>query len=123
MQGTLPDFVGFDNYVEIFTQSDFPAVLMRSLGLMVVLTVLSIIGLGMLVAVLMTQLGRGMAHARLGRPAAGVGDAAPVGDGRLGLDLRHPVRRGQLGLLNTITGTSDWTNHSWLIDPGRSSSC
>ncbi len=57
VQGTLPDFVGFDNYIEIFTQSDFPAVLMRSLGLMVVLTVL-IMAFGILVAVLMTRLSR-----------------------------------------------------------------
>ena len=34
VQGTWPTFVGFENYVDLFTKSDFPAALMRSLGIM-----------------------------------------------------------------------------------------
>ena len=47
----------FENYIALFSESDFPAVLMRSLGLMIVLTFLNML-LGILVAVLMTRLSR-----------------------------------------------------------------
>ncbi len=57
VQGTMPDFVGFENYIQLFSQSDFPAVLMRSLGLMVVMTFFIMV-LGVLIAVLMTRLSR-----------------------------------------------------------------
>lgn len=115
VQGTWPNFVGFDNYIEVFTSSDFPAVLVRSLGLMVAMTVL-IIGLGVLVAVLMTRLGRGW------RVLVSVGLllawampplAATVVWGWI-FDTQYGVVNWAL---NTITGTNDWTNHSWLIDP------
>ena len=115
VQGTWPDFVGFDNYIEVFTSSDFPIVLVRSLGLMVVMTVL-IIALGVLVAVLMTRLGRGW------RVLVSVGLllawampplAATVVWGWI-FDTQYGVVNWAL---NTITGTNDWTNHSWLIDP------
>ena len=115
VQGTLPDFVGFDNYIEIFTESDFPAVLMRSLGIMVVLTVLSM-GLGMLVAVLLTKLTRGW------RILVSVGLllawAMPPLSATVVWGWIFDTEYGLVNyLLNTITGTSDWTNHSWLIDP------
>lgn len=115
VQGTLPDFVGFDNYIEIFTQSDFPAVLMRSLGLMVVLTVL-IMAFGTLVAVLMTRLSRPW------RIAVSVGLllawAMPPLSATVVWGWIFDTQYGLVNyLLNTITGTSDWTNHSWLIDP------
>jgi len=115
VQGTLPDFVGFDNYIEIFTQSDFPAVLMRSLGIMVVLTVLSM-SLGMLVAVLMTKLTRGW------RILVSVGLllawAMPPLSATVVWGWIFDTEYGLVNyLLNTLTGTSDWTNHSWLINP------
>ncbi len=115
VQGTWPAFVGFDNYLDVFTSSDFPAVLMRSLGLMVVMTVL-IIGAGILVAVLMTRLGRGW------RVLVSVGLllawampplAATVVWGWI-FDTQYGVVNWAL---NAITGTNDWTNHSWLINP------
>ncbi|WP_127476833.1 carbohydrate ABC transporter permease [Microbacterium sulfonylureivorans] len=115
VQGTLPDFIGLENYVKLFTTSGFPAVLMRSLGLMVVMTIL-IIGLGVIVAVLMTRLGRAM------RVLVSVGLllawampplAATVVWGWI-FDTQYGVVNWAL---NTITGTDDWTNHSWLLDP------
>ncbi|MET0673924.1 MAG: sugar ABC transporter permease [Microbacterium pygmaeum] len=115
VQGTLPNFVGFDNYLEVFTQSDFPAVLVRSLALMVAMTVL-IIGLGVLVAVLMTRLGRGW------RITVSVGLLLAWAMPPLAATTVWGwIFDTQYGLvnwaLNTLTGTDDWTNHSWLIDP------
>ena len=89
---------------------------MRSLGLMVVLTVLNML-LGILVAVLHDPAEPRMAHRRLGRAAAGLGDAAADGDRGVGLDLRHRSTAWSTGRSTPITGTSDWTNHSWLLNP------
>ncbi|GAA1927703.1 sugar ABC transporter permease [Microbacterium aoyamense] len=115
VQGTLPDFVGLDNYIDLITKSDFPAVLLRSLSLMVVMTVL-IIGLGVLVAVLMTRLSRGW------RITVSVGLLLAWAMPPLAATTVWGwIFDTQYGLvnwaLNTITGTSNWTNHSWLIDP------
>lgn len=115
VQGTLPNFVGLDNYVTLFTESDFPAVLMRSLGLMVVLTVL-IITLGVLVAVLMTRL------SRTWRIVVSVGLllawAMPPLTATVVWGWIFDTQYGLVNwALNTITGTTDWTNHSWLLNP------
>lgn len=115
VQGTLPDVVGFANYLEIFTASDFPAVLVRSLGLMLVMTVL-IVGLGALVAVLMTRLTRGwrllvsigLLLAWAMPPLAATTVWGWIFDAQYGLVN---------WLFNTATGSSDFTNHSWLLDP------
>ncbi len=115
VKGTLPDFVGFDNYVEVFTQSDFPIVLIRSLGLMTAMTVL-IIGFGMLVAMLMTRLGRawrvtvsiGLLLAWAMPPLAATTVWGWIFDTQYGVVN---------WALNTLTGSSAWTNHSWLLDP------
>ncbi|WP_083199428.1 carbohydrate ABC transporter permease [Microbacterium oleivorans] len=115
VQGTLPDVVGFENYVEVFTASDFPAVLVRSLGLMLVMTVL-IVGLGALVAVLMTRLTRGwrilvsigLLLAWAMPPLAATTVWGWIFDAQYGLVN---------WALNTVTGTQDFTNHSWLLDP------
>ncbi len=115
VQGTLPAFVGLDNYIDLFTQSGFPAVLMRSLGLMVVLTVL-IMTIGTLVAVLMTRLGRAW------RILVSVGLLLAWAMPQLVATVVWGwIFDTQYGLvnwtLNTITGTSDFTNHSWLLNP------
>ncbi|MEH3089522.1 MAG: sugar ABC transporter permease [Microbacterium arborescens] len=115
VQGTLPDVVGFENYIEVFTQSDFPAVLVRSLGLMLVMTVL-IVGLGALVAVLMTRLRRGwrllvslgLLLAWAMPPLAATTVWGWIFDSQYGIVN---------WALNTATGTGDWTNHSWLANP------
>ncbi|MFI8631041.1 carbohydrate ABC transporter permease [Microbacterium sp. NPDC077663] len=115
VQGTLPDVVGFANYLEVFTASDFPAVLVRSLGLMLVMTAL-IVGLGALVAVLMTRLTRGwrllvsigLLLAWAMPPLAATTVWGWIFDAQYGLVN---------WLFNTATGTSDFTNHSWLLDP------
>ncbi|GAA1862460.1 carbohydrate ABC transporter permease [Microbacterium koreense] len=113
--GTWPEFVGFENYVDLFTQSDFPAVLMRSLGLMVVLTVLNM-SFGVIVAVLMTRLGRAW------RIVVSIGLllawAMPPLTATVVWGWIFDTEYGVVNwTLNTLTGTSDWTNHSWLLNP------
>lgn len=115
VQGTLPEIIGFENYLEVFTQSDFPAVLVRSLGLMLVMTVL-IVGLGSLVAVLMTRLTRGW------RVLVSVGLLLAWAMPPLAATTVWGwIFDTQYGLvnwaLNTITGTNDFTNYSWLLSP------
>lgn len=115
VQGTTPDFIWFDNYVDLFTKSDFPAVLMRSLTLMVVLTAL-ILFFGVLVAVLMTRLSRpwrilvsvGLLLAWAMPPLT-----ATVVWGWI-FDTQYGIVNW---FLNTVSGTSDWTNHPWLLEP------
>lgn len=115
VQGTLPNFIGLDNYVTLFTESDFPAVLMRSLGLMVVLTTFIIL-LGVLVAVLMTRL------SRTWRIVVSVGLllawAMPPLTATVVWGWIFDTQYGLVNwALNTITGTTDWTNYSWLLNP------
>lgn len=115
VQGTLPNFIGLDNYIDLFTTSGFPVVLVRSLGLMVAMTVL-IIGFGGLIAVLMTRLARGW------RITVSVGLllawAMPPLAATTVWGWIFDTQYGLVNwVLNTITGTDDWTNHSWLIDP------
>lgn len=115
VQGTLPDFVGFDNYIDILTQSDFPMVLARSLGLMVVITA-CIMLLGTLIAVIMTKLSKwsrimvsvGLLLAWSMPPLA-----STVVWGWI-FDTQYGVVNWAL---NTITGTNDFTNHGWLANP------
>jgi N,N'-diacetylchitobiose transport system permease protein len=113
--GTLPNFVGFENYIALFSESDFPAVLLRSLGLMVVLTACTML-FGILVAVLMTRLTRAW------RITVSVGLllawAMPPLTATVVWGWIFDTQYGVVNwALNTITGTSDWTNHSWLLNP------
>ena len=115
VQGTWPNFIGFDNYIEVFTSSQFPDVLVRSLGLMVVMTTLILV-FGVLIAVLMTRLSRawritvsvGLLLAWAMPPLA-----ATVVWGWI-FDTQYGVVNY---VLNTITGTNDFTNHPWLANP------
>ena len=113
--GTPANFVWFENYIALFSESDFPAVLMRSLGLMVVLTVLNML-VGTLVAILMTRLSRAW------RITVSVGLllawAMPALTATVVWGWIFDTQYGIVNwLLNTISGTSDWTNHSWLLNP------
>lgn len=113
--GTAPNFVGIENYIALFTESDFPQVLMRSLGIMVVLTVLNML-LGILVAVLMTRLGRAW------RIVVSIGLllawAMPPLTATVVWGWIFDTQYGLVNwVLNTISGTNDWTNHSWLLNP------
>jgi len=115
VQGTAPNFVGFENYVDLFTKSDFVDVLVRSLTLMVVLTAL-ILFLGVIVAVLMTRLGRAW------RVLVSIGLllawAMPPLTATVVWGWIFDTQYGLVNwALNALTGSSDWTNHSWLLEP------
>lgn len=112
---TVPNFIGLENYIDLFTQSDFVVVLFRSLGLMVALTVLNML-LGILVAVLMTRLSRAW------RIAVSVGLllawAMPPLTATVVWGWIFDTQFGVVNwVLNTITNSNDWTNHSWLLNP------
>ena len=96
VQGTLPNFIWFENYIALFSRvglprrahaqprphgrADDPEHVPRHPGRRPDDAAQPVV-----------------AHPRVGRAAAGLGDAAPDGDGRVGLDLRHAVRHRQLG--------------------------
>lgn len=113
--GEPSNFVGLQNYRDLFSYSDFPAVLIRSLVLMVIMTAL-ILAVGMLIALMMQRLSRGW------RLLVSVGLllawAMPA--------LTATVLWGwifdtEYGLVNwallKMTGDEQWINHSWLLNP------
>lgn len=115
IQGTAPNFVWFDNFISVITRSDFVAVVGRTIGIMVVTTALIMAG-GVLIALLMTKLGRAM------RLTVSVGLllawAIPPLTATVVWGFIFDTQYGLVNwLLNTITGTQDWHNHSWLLDP------
>lgn len=115
VRGTAPSFIGFENYIDLFTKSDFVDVLVRSLALMVVLTIL-IVTMGTLIAVLMTRL------SRLWRILVSVGLllawAMPPLTATVVWGWIFDTQYGVVNwALNTITRSNDWTNHPWLLNP------
>jgi N,N'-diacetylchitobiose transport system permease protein len=112
--GRPPEFVGLDNYVRVLTDPEFWAVLGRSAGLCVV-SVVATMGLGILIAVLLTKLGRAM------RTAVSISLllawAMPALTATIVWGWIFDTQYGLVNwVLTRVTGT-DWTGHSWLIDP------
>src|SRR5690606_36224088 len=108
-------FIAFDNFNALFSYSDFPAVLIRSLMLMVVMTTLILV-LGMLIAALMHRLTRGW------RVLVSVGLllawAMPPLTATVVWGWIFDPEYGLVNwVLNTVTGTENWLNHSWLFNP------
>lgn len=115
IQDTPANIVWFDNFAKILTSSDFPEVLARTIGIMVLTTTLIMIG-GVLIAVLMTKLGRGM------RLVVSVGLllawAVPPLTATVVWGFIFDTEYGLVNwLLNTLSGTNDWHNHPWLLNP------
>lgn len=115
VQGTAPEFVGLQNYTDIITSSDFPAVVARTVGIMIVTTTLIMIG-GVLIAILMTKLGRAM------RLLVSVGLllawAIPPLTATVVWGFIFDTEYGLVNwALNALTGTQDFHNHSWLLNP------
>jgi len=112
--GAPPAFVGLGNYVDVLTDPEFWAVLTRSIALCVV-SVAATMVLGVLIAILLTRLGRVM------RTAVSISLLLAWAMPALTATIVWGWIFGtQYGLVNwvltRITGT-DWTGHSWLIDP------
>lgn len=113
--GAPPEWVGVDNYVAILTDPEFWAVALRSFALMAVLVVVTMV-LGILIALLMTRLGRvlrllvqiGLLLAWAMPPLSAVVVWGWIVDTKYGL-LNW--------VLNAVTASDTFTGHSWLIDP------
>ncbi|WP_105566061.1 carbohydrate ABC transporter permease [Microbacterium halophytorum] len=115
VQGTAPEFIGLQNYTDIITSSDFPVVVARTVGIMIVTTTLIMIG-GVLIAILMTKLGRAM------RLLVSVGLllawAIPPLTATVVWGFIFDTEYGLVNwALNALTGTQDFHNHSWLLNP------
>ncbi|WP_239073268.1 carbohydrate ABC transporter permease [Sediminihabitans luteus] len=113
LYGTPAEWIGFDNYVEVLTDPEFHGVILRSLGLMIVCVVLTMV-LGTLVALLMMRLGKGM------RTMVSVGLLLAWGMPALTATIVWGWIVDPNGILNyllsVITG-DDWSGHSWLANP------
>ena len=112
--GAPPAFVGIDNYIAVLGDPQFWIVLGRSVVLCAVCVAATMV-LGILIALLMTKLGRGMRLAvsialllAWAMPAL----TATIVWGWI-FDTQYGLVNWFLGL---VTG-SDWRGHSWLIDP------
>jgi N,N'-diacetylchitobiose transport system permease protein len=112
--GAAPEFVGLGNYVAVLGDAQFWLVLGRSVLLCVVCVAATMI-LGVLIALLMTKLRGGM------RLAVSIGLllawAMPALTATIVWGWIFDTRSGLVNaFLTAVTGT-DWTGHSWLIDP------
>ncbi|MCX6502609.1 MAG: sugar ABC transporter permease [Microbacterium sp.] len=112
--GAAPEFIGFGNYLAVLGDTQFWLVLARSVVLCIVCVTATMI-LGVLIAVLMTKLGAGM------RLAVSIGLllawAMPALTATIVWGWIFDTRSGLVNaVLTAVTGT-DWTGHSWLIDP------
>lgn len=112
--GAPPEFVLFDNYLRVLGDPQFWVVLGRSVALCAV-CVVATMTLGILIAVMMTRLGTVM------RTALSVGLllawAMPALTGTIVWGWIFDTQNGLVNyFLTRITGT-DFTGHSWLIDP------
>lgn len=112
--GAAPEFVGIDNYVSVLTDPAFWTVLLRSI-LLCVACVAATMVLGVLVALLMTRLGAVMRTAV--SVALLLAWAMPALTATIVWGWIFDTQYGLVNwVLTQVTGT-DWTGHSWLIDP------
>lgn len=113
--GAPPEWIALKNYTDTLTDPTFWAVAGRSFTLMAVL-VIATMSLGILIALLMMRVNGffrllisiGLLLAWAMPPVSSVVVWGWIVDTKYGL-LNWT--------LNTVTGTTDWSGHSWLIDP------
>lgn len=111
--GQPPEFVGLDNYREVLTDPAFWTVLMRSIVFCAVNVVLTM-ALGMLVALLITRLGRAMRLlVTVGLLLAWAMPALTA------IVIWGWMFDSQYGVVNWLFSAAglDYAGHSWLIDP------
>ncbi|WP_235038217.1 carbohydrate ABC transporter permease [Microbacterium sp. 18062] len=112
--GAPAPFVGLDNYVAVLTDPQFWLVLARSITLCLV-CVAATMSLGVLIALMMSKLGRVMRTAV--SIALLLAWAMPALTATIVWGWIFDTQYGLVNhLLSQITGT-DWTGHSWLIEP------
>ncbi|QPZ39226.1 carbohydrate ABC transporter permease [Paramicrobacterium chengjingii] len=113
--GAPPEWIGLKNYLGTLADPTFWAVAGRSFTLMAVL-VIATMSLGILIALLMMRVNAffrllisiGLLLAWAMPPVSSVVVWGWIVDTKYGL-LNW--------VLNAVTGTTDWSGHSWLIDP------
>jgi N,N'-diacetylchitobiose transport system permease protein len=112
--GAAPEFVGLDNYAALLSDPEFWTVLLRSVAFCLV-NVAATMALGLLIAVLMTRLGRVM------RTLVSVGLllawAMPPLTATVVWGWMFDTESGVVNyVLTQVTGV-DFIGHSWLIEP------
>ncbi|MFG6403934.1 MULTISPECIES: carbohydrate ABC transporter permease [unclassified Microbacterium] len=112
--GQPAEFVGLDNYLAVLGDSEFWMVLARSIALCIVCVTATMV-LGVLIAVLLTRLGVVMRSAV--SIALLLAWAMPALTATIVWGWIFDTQYGLVNyFLSRVTGT-DWTGHSWLIDP------
>ncbi|QTX03930.1 carbohydrate ABC transporter permease [Agromyces archimandritae] len=107
------NFVGLENFIGIIAKGDFPAVLGRSLALMVVLTILNMAG-GMLIGMLMMRLGRAWRTAV--SVALLIAWAMPPLAATIVWGWIFDTEYGLMNHVMTLLTGDRWYGHSWLAN-------
>ena len=112
--GAPPEWIGLDNYRELFTDAQMWAVVLRSLVFCLVTVVLTML-IGMLMALVMMRV------ERVPRVILQVSMllcwAMPVIAAMTAWQWLFDTRYGLVNWLLTNLGVGDFTRHNWLIEP------
>lgn len=112
--GAPPEFIGLGNYIDVLTDPEFWAVLVRSIALCVV-SVIATMVLGVVIAVMMTKLGKAMRTAL--SSALLLAWAMPALTATIVWGWIFDSDYGLVNwVLTQLTG-ENWMGKSWLIDP------
>lgn len=112
--GAPPEFIGLGNYIDVLTDPEFWAVLVRSIALCVV-SVIATMVLGVAIAVMMTKLGKVMRTAL--SSALLLAWAMPALTATIVWGWIFDSDYGLVNwVLTQLTG-ENWMGKSWLIDP------
>jgi N,N'-diacetylchitobiose transport system permease protein len=112
--GAPPEFIGLDNYVDVLTDPEFWAVLVRSIALCVV-SVIATMLLGVVIAVMMTKLGKVMRTAV--SSALLLAWAMPALTATIVWGWIFDTDYGLVNWVLTHLTGENWMGKSWLIDP------
>jgi N,N'-diacetylchitobiose transport system permease protein len=112
--GTPPEWVGIDNFRTIFTDSYFWDVLWRTVIFCVVNVALTV-GIGLLIALLLNALGKGMRL--LVSTALLLAWAMPALAATVVWQWLFDTQYGVVNWLLTRLGMGDFERHSWLAEP------
>ena len=112
--GQPAPFVGLDNYAAVLTDPEFWLVLARSIGLCAVCVAATMV-LGILIALMLERLGRVMRFAV--SVALLLAWAMPALTATIVWGWIFDTQYGLVNYALTILTGTDWSGHSWLIDP------
>lgn len=112
--GQPAPFVGLDNYIAVLTDGEFWLVLARSIGLCAVCVAATMV-LGILIALMLERLGRVMRFAV--SVALLLAWAMPALTATIVWGWIFDTQYGLVNYALTFLTGTDWSGHSWLIDP------